>query len=261
MSRARPFAKGRTARDAGNVRRGSSLPIAARGPATHNGRRSGTAAGAARLASPKRARAGTGPARKGTAVEIAIKAPGEFSPEDEAELQALRRAVYPPEEARALPGRHYAWSPRDLSVLVRDGPGGVLHSHAGIVVRRGATLGGAPVALGGVGYVQTRPEARGRGFAGAAVRRAAAHLAGEAGVDFCLLFCRSHLIPFYRRLGWEVFEGRVLAEQPPVGASPGDGAARPVTVVFNFAGPMVRAGRGGGPAPRDGELDLRGLPW
>jgi hypothetical protein len=66
-------------------------------------------------------------------------------------------------------------------------------------------------------------------------------------VAFSLLVCREHLLPFYERLGWRVFPGRVLVQQP----------GGPMEFTLNR--PMVLPGRS--PAPRDGVLDLDGPPW
>jgi len=123
---------------------------------------------------------------------------------------------------------------------------GQLVSHVGIVTREG-TLDGGPVKIGGVRSVKTHPQAQGRGYASAALRRAATALKDEHHVAFSLLVCQAHLLPFYGCLGWLPFPRRLIVEQP--GGS----------LVFTSNRPMVLPGLR--PAPPEGVIDLRGLPW
>jgi len=164
---------------------------------------------------------------------------------EHAALKALTAAVYPPDVVAVSPGRHFRWAPPDYSVLVFT-PEEELVSHVGIVVRTG-TLDGTVVTLGGVGSVKTHPWAQGRGYASAGMRRAATALYDEHRVAFSLLVCQEHLLPFYQRLGWLPFAGRLLVEQP---TGP---------TVFTINHPMVLAGLSA--APQDGIIDLKGLPW
>jgi GNAT superfamily N-acetyltransferase len=160
-------------------------------------------------------------------------------------LQALTAAVYPPEVRATRPGRPLQWAPAQWSVLVWTVEGQLI-AHVGIVTRAG-TLDGAPVQIGGIGSVKTHPQAQGRGYASAALRRAATALHDDHHVAFSLLVCQAHLLPFYGRLGWLPFPGRLVVEQP--GGS----------VVFTMNRPMVLPGLR--PAPQEGVIDLRGLPW
>jgi hypothetical protein len=123
---------------------------------------------------------------------------------------------------------------------------GQLIAHVGIVTREG-TLDGVPVKIGGVGSVKTHPQAQGRGYASAALRRAATALTDDHHVAFSLLVCQEHLLSFYGRLGWLPFPGRLVVEQP--GGS----------IVFAINQAMVLPGLR--PAPQEGVIDLRGLPW
>ena len=86
-------------------------------------------------------------------------------------------------------------------------------SPVGMLVRAG-TLDGTPVMIGGIGGVKTHPQARGQGYASAAMRCAAAALHDAHHVAFSLLVCQAHLLPFYQRLGWLPLAGRLLVEQP-----------------------------------------------
>src|SRR5437773_8240741 len=145
-------------------------------------------------------------------MRIDLKLVATLDDDERAALEALTEAVYPPEVVAVNPGRHVQWAPPDYSILVFT-PEGKLVSHVGIVVRTG-TLDGAAVKIGGVGSVKTHPRAQGRGYASAGLRRAAAALHDDHRVAFSLLFCREHLLPFYRRLGWLAFSGRLVVDQP-----------------------------------------------
>ena len=64
--------------------------------------------------------------------------------------------------------------------------------------------------------------------------------------EFALLFCEPHNFAFYEARGWQPFTGEVYAEQP-------EGRIR-----FEAMAPFVfDISR----APRDGVIDLCGLPW
>jgi GNAT superfamily N-acetyltransferase len=164
---------------------------------------------------------------------------------ERAALKALTAAVYPPAVVDVSPGRHVQWAPPDYSVLVFT-PEGELVSHVGIVVRAG-TLDGAAVRVGGIGSVKTHPRAQGRGYASAGLRRAATALHDDYQVAFSVLVCQEHLLPFYNRLGWLPFSGRLIVEQP----------TGPMVFAINRS--MVLSGLSA--APQDGMIDLKGLPW
>ena len=178
-------------------------------------------------------------------MRIDLKAVTTLDDGERAALHALTAAVYPPAVVAASPGRHVQWAPPDYSVLVFS-PEGELVAHVGIVVRMG-TLDEAAVTMGGVGSVKTHPRARGRGYASAGLRRAAAALHDDHRVAFSLLVCQEHLLPFYSRLSWLPFSGRLMVEQP-TGPK-----------MFTINRPMVLSGLSA--APQDGVIDLKGLPW
>ena len=178
-------------------------------------------------------------------MRIDLKSVATLDEDERAALKVLTAAVYPPEVVAMSPGRHLQWAPPDYSILVFT-PEGELVSHVGIVVRTG-TLDGVAVTLGGVGSVKTHPRAQGHGYASAGLRRAATALHDDHHVAFSLLVCQEHLLPFYTRLGWLPFSGRLMVEQP---AGP---------TVFTINRPMVLAGLSA--APQDGMIDLKGLPW
>jgi aminoglycoside 2'-N-acetyltransferase I len=178
-------------------------------------------------------------------MRIDLKSAAMLDDDERAALRALTAAVYPPDVVAASPGRHVQWASPDYSVLVFT-PEGELVSHVGILVRAG-TLDGVAVKMGGVGGVKTHPRAQGRGYASAGLRRAASALHDDHQVAFSLLVCQEHLLPFYSRLGWVPFSGCLMVEQP----------TGPTVFAINRA--MVLSGMSA--APRDGLIDLKGLPW
>ena len=178
-------------------------------------------------------------------MRVDLKPIAQLDARERAALAALTAAVYPPDTVTASPGRHLRWASPEYSVLVTSADGELV-SHVGLVVRAG-TVNGVATTIGGVGSVKTHPRARGRGYATAGLRRAAAVLHEDHGVAFSLLVCQEHLLPFYGRLGWTAFPGRLVVEQP---------AGR---IVFTVNRPMVLPGLG--EAPEDGIVDVHGLPW
>ena len=164
---------------------------------------------------------------------------------DLAALRDLSAAVYPPGEAESWPGRAIYWATPEWGVKVTD-DGDDLVCYAGLLIRD-ASHDGRPVRIGGVGGVKTHPLHRRAGHAAAAMREARRFFAEVGAVDFGLLVCDDSLIPYYRRLGWEVFDGDMLTEQPAG------------TVKFTFNRVMVLPVAG--PAPHRGVIDLKGPPW
>jgi len=114
--------------------------------------------------------------------------------------------------------------------------------HAGLFFREGM-LDGRPAKMCGIGGVMTLPGARRKGFARAAMQRAAEAM---AGADFGLLFCEPHNVALYAGLGWKDFPGRVECDQP---------SGR---MIFDMMPRMVL------PLamhPAGDAIDLCGLPW
>jgi GNAT superfamily N-acetyltransferase len=166
-------------------------------------------------------------------------------PADQAALQRLSQAVYPPEEAQAWPGRTIEWAPAQWSVIGFDADGDAL-CHVGIILRE-ARWNDRPVRVGGIGGVKTHPAARKRGFATEAIQRARTFFHEQGDIDFGLLVCAPGLVPFYERLGWRRFPGDLLVAQ------------RQVTVPFTFNLPMTTAVRL--QEALGGKIDLLGPPW
>jgi predicted acetyltransferase len=155
----------------------------------------------------------------------------------------LLNAVWPPDVVASLPWGGLSTAHADFRVLVTHD--GELVSHVGLFVRD-CDWNGRSVHVGGIGGVATAERQRGLGFASAAMKAATTVLERDHGVDFGLLFCEDHNVAFYRRLGWQSFNGTVFAEQP-------EGR-----IHHNSVAPFVYDLKH---APREGVIDLCGLPW
>jgi aminoglycoside 2'-N-acetyltransferase I len=158
-------------------------------------------------------------------------------------VEPLEADVYPPEIMRDVLWRDVEWAHAARRVLAWDGY--LLVCHVGIYERVGMH-DGSPARIAGIGGVMTRNGYRRRGFARAAMERAAGYMRGAVGADFGLLFCEQHNDRFYEGLGWTKFEGTTLAEQK--------GAATPFTIMGTQILKLKMH-------PRSGTIDLCGLPW
>jgi GNAT superfamily N-acetyltransferase len=177
-------------------------------------------------------------------MRIDVRPVAELTAEEQAALRALSAAVYPPEVAASWPGRAIEWAAPQWAVICWDDDGQAL-AHAGAVVRDGRA-DGSPARIGGVGGVKTHPRARRQGLAVQAIRRAIDLFRGQ-GVDFALLVCEPHLVPYYERLGWETHAGNLLVRQ------------HGETVRFTLNLPMTHPV--GTFCPPGVVIDLMGPPW
>lgn len=164
--------------------------------------------------------------------------------------EKLLDIVWPDHLMETAAWRDVVWAHADRRVMVReDAPPHDLVCHAGLYTRN-ALWNGKDVTIGGIGGVATHPDKRKSGLATAAVQAAVQYFKGEdfkgKALDFAVLFCEPHNYAFYRNLGWRQFDGDVFAEQP-------QGRIR-FDVMATFVHDLKLA-------PRDGTIDLRGLPW
>lgn len=157
--------------------------------------------------------------------------------------EPLFKAIWPQEMVDNLPWASVRFAYPDQRVMIDDR--GEIACHVGLYQRVGR-WDGHPVVIGGIGGVLTRADCRGRGFAGAALGAAIQTLRAYRGIDFALLFSDPETVDFYRLRGWHAFDGEVYAEQ-----SAGHGR-------FDVLQPQVFDLRR---APRQGVIDLCGLPW
>jgi predicted GNAT family N-acyltransferase len=177
-------------------------------------------------------------------MRIEFVATDRFSELQKENLKQLRAAVYPPEVLATLPGTQFVWAPPQWSILVWDQD--ELVSRVGLITRE-ILSNGSTKFIGGIGGVMTHPERQEKGYASQAMREASKIFISELGVAFALLFCRPHLVEFYKRLLWKPFEGMVFVEQPQG------------KIEFSANGAMVLDSKE--QAPLEGILDLNGLPW
>jgi aminoglycoside 2'-N-acetyltransferase I len=159
-------------------------------------------------------------------------------------VKPLFEAVWPRDAVEKLPWGHVKWAHADLRVLIEDASGG-LACHVGIYFRT-ITWNDRKVNIAGIGGVATRPDCRRLGYASVALNAAIQTLRHQEAVRFALLFCEPHNFAFYEKRGWHPFTGEIYAEQP--GGKVRFEAMAPF--IFDF----VRA-------PRQGVIDLCGLPW
>ena len=105
----------------------------------------------------------------------------------------------------------YRWRPKEYHFVTEED--GRPLSHVGLI-KTVVKAGGRDVTVAGVGGVVTRPEAQGRRYVHAAMRRAAEFMCQELKVDSGMLFCLQRLMPFYARQGWRLLEEETEFEQP-----------------------------------------------
>ena len=160
----------------------------------------------------------------------------------------LMDSVWPDDVMAKLSWGHVKWAHADLRVLIDApdaSPQGGLACHVGIFFRT-VLWNGRKIDIGGIGGVATREDYRGRGYAGLALGAAIQTMRDHEAIKFALLFCEPHNNAFYQARGWHPFTGDIYAEQP-------EGRIRfeaMAPFVFDFTR-----------APRDGTIDLCGLPW
>jgi aminoglycoside 2'-N-acetyltransferase I len=158
--------------------------------------------------------------------------------------EPLFNAVWPRDVVEKLPWGHIKWAHADLRVLI-EAPSGGVACHVGIYFRT-ITWNDRKVHIGGIGGVSTRQDCRRLGYASLALNAAIQTMRDQETVRFGLLFCEPHNFAFYQSRGWHPFTGEIYAEQP--GGKVRIEAMAPF--VFDFAR-----------APRQGVIDLCGLPW
>jgi len=162
-----------------------------------------------------------------------------------ARAEPLLDTVWPDEVLEKLSWGQVEWAHADLRVLI-EAPEGGLACHVGIYFRT-VTWNGRQVHIGGIGGVATRSDCRRQGYASIALNAAAQTLRDHDAAQFALLFCEPHNFEFYSSRGWHPFAGDVYAEQK--------GGKIRFEVMAPFVFDLKRR------APRQGALDLCGLPW
>jgi aminoglycoside 2'-N-acetyltransferase I len=159
-------------------------------------------------------------------------------------VEPLFKAVWPAEVLATLPWGRFAFAYPELRVVLQTESGDAV-CHVGIH-RREVKWNGRRIRAGGIGGVLTEQRHRRIGYATLALSAAIQTLKDEGSTDFALLFCEPHNAPFFVGRGWMPFEGEIYAEQP-------QGRIR-----FDAVGAYAYQLKG---PPRQGTIDLCGLPW
>ena len=157
----------------------------------------------------------------------------------------LLDSVWSADVMQTKPWRKVKWAHADLRVLIDAGDGSGLACHVGIFFRT-VTWNGRKVHIGGIGGVATREDCRGLGYASLGLEAAVHTFRANEAVRFALLFCEPHNQSFYEARGWHRFAGEIWCEQP-------EGRVR-FEAMTPFVFDVIRA-------PRQGLIDLCGLPW
>jgi GNAT superfamily N-acetyltransferase len=178
-------------------------------------------------------------------MHVILKPRSEMARTEIEEFWNLEDIVYPngfdgPAELKGV-----KWADPGWDICVRDDTRRLI-AHAGIL-ERDVLLDHEPARIAGIAEMLTHPEFRRRGYGAAALREAARFMRDELQTPFALLTCPHTAIPFYSALGWQRFNGSVIAE-----VEGGMGA-------FAESAWMVLPVTAG--APNDGVLDLQGIPW
>lgn len=143
-------------------------------------------------------------------MQVILKRRIDMSRDDIDELYALDASVYP-NGLEGPPGlERVRWADPEWDICIRADTG-MLVAHAGIL-ERDALLDGSPVRIGGIAEVLTHPAHRRRGYGAAALRESERIMRDELRTAFALLVCPEKVTPFYGPLGWQRFNGTLLAE-------------------------------------------------
>ncbi len=178
-------------------------------------------------------------------MRLEIIAAAQLSDKDAEALEALHAAVYPPKPRRESAPQPREWALPQWHIMMRDVDDQLI-SHVGAVTRL-CLCDGVEILLGGIGGVMTHPAQRGKGYAGAGIRRAIEILRQDMQVDMTLLFCAPRLRSFYARFGFRSCSADTYVRQ--------NGAKTLFPQNEIMVMPAMK------PLPQCAALDLRGLPW
>ncbi len=126
------------------------------------------------------------------------------------EIAAMRELIYPPEKLIDTPMHGIEWAQPQRRVLLYVDDS--VHAVAGIHERE-ILCDGEKLRIAGVGGVMTHPKFQGGGYGKKVMLHLIALLQTEARCTSGLLFCEDHNVEFYRKLGWTLFHGEMVAEQ------------------------------------------------
>jgi GNAT superfamily N-acetyltransferase len=114
------------------------------------------------------------------------------------------------------------------------------------ILQRTISVDGSRFSIGGISFVVTEPDYRGRGFASCLLASAVTFLRNPLQVPFGLLTCKPRLESLYSGLGWLAVPGPTVFDQPS-----GPHTCGGLTMVIECGGSSWPGGR----------IDLCGLPW
>ena len=121
-------------------------------------------------------------------------------------LSAAERAEIQPLSCHPQPG----WSPAAWAVIVKVDRHVV--AHMGILYRV-IRVDETRMAVGGFTQVMTRQNWQGRGYARASLESASEFVRVWLAAPFALVICPAGDAAFYQRLGWQVHDAPITAEQ------------------------------------------------
>jgi GNAT superfamily N-acetyltransferase len=159
------------------------------------------------------------------------------------DLSALEVKAFEDWFREDFPPNQFEWDRPSWYLTVNDQSGSI--GRVGILARQ-ILVGGAPIRVGGINGVATRPHWRHRGVASFAMRSAAEFMATRLGLEHALLLCSPKVSPLYAKLGWK-----------PV-AEPVSFAQRSGSAVYPGMTMVLEMGKAAFPI---GPIDMCGLPW
>lgn len=160
------------------------------------------------------------------------------------EIQDMRGRVYPPSDASGDLIDSIQWAEAKRRVLLYADD--KLVSVAGLY-NRDVIVDDCQIHIAGIGGVMTEPAVHGQGYGKKVVEKSVEIFKHENLYAFAYLFCEDHNIAFYRKLGWQLFEGDVSVEQY--------GVSGPIPMRNSMFYPLQETIN-----PRS-RLNLCGLPW
>lgn len=140
--------------------------------------------------------------------------------------------------------RNHVWSEPDWVFILKSGD--EIASFLNLVDRQGFA-DGKPMHLVGLNNVITEPTHRNKGFSRRLNKVAIDHMRSMDDNAYGLLFCADELVPFYQKLGWSKFNGKVLVEQPS-----GEQEWKSNCMLFPLGSSHSRPNL---------KINLNGLPW
>lgn len=182
------------------------------------------------------------------AVKTALIAENDLATTDRAKIRALLTAAFPDYEDLWI--GHDSWGgPLEHRLLLRD----VSHrliGHLGFA-RRIINVGGRTVLIAGIGTVALLPEMQGQGLGRHLLKELHTILRRQRPVDFGFLQCRDVVTGFYERSGFSRITQPVRSFDPDRRRWQTDDAA---TMILPATAELDAW-------PRDGLVDLMGMPW